>query len=56
MNMPTMVEVTLSVLHVKWSDLTTHVMTNLIMLEENKSSHFWMDMQLHYNVDLVSCT
>ena len=21
----------------------------------NKSSHSWMDMQPHYNVDLVSC-
>ena len=39
---------------IEWS--TIHMMTNLIMLELNKSSHFQMDMQLHWNVDLVSCT
>ena len=39
---------------IEW--LTTHVMTNLTMLEENKSSHFWMGLQLHYNVDLDPCT
>ena len=35
--------------------LTIHVMTNLIMLVVSKSSHFWMDMQLHWNVGLVTC-
>ena len=38
------------------NSLTSHVMTNLTILEENKSLHSWMDMQPHYNVDLVTCT
>ena len=40
MNMHIMVEVILCTLLVRLSGSTVHVMTNLIMLEVNKSSHF----------------
>ena len=44
MNMPIMAGIILFTLLVRWSGSTIHVMTNLIMLEVNKSSHSWMDM------------
>ena len=50
-----MVELILFTLPVRLNGSTIHVMTNITVLEVNKSSHIWMDIKLDWNVDLVSC-